>query len=79
MNRAILTAMVGLTLLLPSKLKSQSCFASAGSDTSVCSGEGSQYRVYLDGSQSFVENGPVNYEWTVLDEEYLLVHPSQMR
>ena len=67
MSKEILIAILGIILLLPSKLKSQTCFASAGADTSVCTGEGSQYRVYLDGSQSYVENGSANYEWTVLD------------
>ena len=59
---------VGLVLFFSGKLKSQSCLASAGSDTSVCTGDGSQYRVYLNGSQSYVENGSANYEWTVLDD-----------
>ena len=68
MRKNILIVILALTFLLPSKIKSQTCFASAGADTSVCTGEGSQYRVYLDGSQSFVENGSVNYEWTVLDD-----------
>jgi len=67
-SKEILIAILGIILLLPSKLKSQTCFASAGADTSVCTGEGSQYRVYLDGSQSYVENGSANYEWTVLDD-----------
>ena len=46
----------------------QTCLSDAGADTTVCTGEGSQYRVYLDGSDSNVENGNINYEWTVLDE-----------
>ena len=68
MYKKIFIIIVGLVLFFPGKLKSQSCLASAGSDTSVCTGDGSQYRVYLDGSQSYVENGSVNYEWTVLDD-----------
>ena len=46
----------------------QTCLSDAGAATTVCTVEGSQYRVYLDGSDSNVENGNINYEWTVLDE-----------
>lgn len=44
----------------------QVCVAVAGNDTTVCTGEGSQYRVYLNGNGSYVDNGIINYEWTVL-------------
>ena len=46
----------------------QTCLAYAGEDTTVCTGIGNQYRVYLDGSNSSVESGSINYEWSVLDE-----------
>ena len=47
MYKKIFIIIVGLVLFFPGKLKSQSCLASAGSDTSVCTGDGSQYRNFI--------------------------------
>ena len=54
--------------IFASLLRSQTCVASAGQDISVCNGEGSSHKVYLDGSGSTVSDGDIEYEWTVLTE-----------
>ena len=43
------------------------CVADAGSDLSICDGDGSSSNyTYLDGSGSSVPEGDVNFDWTVL-------------
>ena len=51
-------------------LHGQQCLSDAGQNKTVCGGRkvGSNYRVDLDGTSSFIENGSINYEWLVLDE-----------
>ena len=45
------------------------CNANAGMDMSICDGDGSSSNyTYLDGTGSIVDEGEVNYEWTVLTE-----------
>ena len=64
---------------------SQVCNADAGSNTSICDGDGSSSNyTYLDGSNSTVPEGEVNFEWTVLtvvgngeDEETLVITNSE--
>ena len=64
---------------------SQSCAADAGSNISICDGDGSSSNyTYLDGSNSTVPEGEVNFEWTVLtivgngeDEETLVITNSE--
>jgi len=53
-----------------SQLYSQQCVSNAGIDKTVCGGKkvGSNYRVYLDGSDSYILNGSINYEWSSLDD-----------
>ena len=61
------------------------CSANAGNDISICDGDGSSSNyTYLDGTGSSVEEGDVNYEWTVLtvvgdgsDEESLVITNSE--
>ena len=61
------------------------CSANAGDDISICDGDGSSSNyTYLDGTGSSVEEGDVNYEWTVLtvvgdgsDEESLVITNSE--
>ena len=51
-------------------ISGQQCFSDAGQNKTVCGGKkvGSNYRVYLDGSNSTIVNGSINYEWSSLDE-----------
>ena len=64
---------------------SQGCTADAGSDISICDGDGSSSNyTYLDGGNSIVPDGEVNFEWTVLtivvngeDEETLVITNSE--
>ena len=43
------------------------CVSNAGPDMAICDGDGSSSNyTYLDGSGSFVPDGEVNFEWTVL-------------
>ena len=53
-----------------SQLYSQQCASNAGIDKTVCGGKkvGSNYRVYLDGSDSYLLNGSINYKWSSLDD-----------
>ena len=53
-----------------SQLYSQQCVSNAGIDKTVCGGKkvGSNYRVYLDGSDSYLLNGSINYKWSSLDD-----------
>ena len=53
-----------------SQLYSQQCSSNAGIDKTVCGGKkvGSNYRVYLDGSDSYLLNGSINYKWSSLDD-----------
>ena len=45
------------------------CNAFAGSDLSICDGDGTNSNyVYLDGTGSLVTDGNIEYEWTVLTE-----------
>ncbi len=60
------------------------CDADAGSDLSICDGDGSSSNyTYLDGSGSIVSDGDVNYEWSVLNsvgdewEETLVITNSE--
>ena len=60
------------------------CDADAGSDLSICDGDGSSSNyTYLDGSGSMVSDGDVNYEWSVLNavgdewEETLVITNSE--
>ena len=48
----------------------QQCFSDAGQDKIVCGGKkvGSNYRVDLDGTNSSISNGSLNYEWSSLDD-----------
>ena len=48
----------------------QQCLSDAGQNKTVCGGRkfGSNYRVYLDGTNSISGSGSINYEWLVLDE-----------
>ena len=64
---------------------SQNCIADAGPDISICDGDGSSSNyTYLDGSNSTVLEGEVNFEWIVLtivgngeDEETLVITNSE--
>ena len=48
-------------------LYGQSCSADAGSDLTICDGDGSSSNyIYLDGSASTVLEGDITFEWTVL-------------
>ena len=51
-------------------LFAQQCVSNAGQDKTVCGGRkvGSNYRVSLDGTESYIVGGSVNYEWSSLDE-----------
>ncbi|MGY8816142.1 MAG: hypothetical protein ACKVHQ_15720, partial [Gammaproteobacteria bacterium] len=55
-----------LVVFFSSHLYSQQCISNAGLDKTVCGGKksGSNYRVYLDGSDSYILNGSINYEWS---------------
>ncbi len=60
------------------------CSANAGNDLSICDGDGSSSNyTYLDGSNSLVSEGDVNYEWVVLNsigdewEETLVITSSE--
>ena len=72
-------------LILFQNVYSQSCTADAGSNISICDGDGSSSNyTYLDGSNSRVPEGEVNFEWTVLtivgngeDEETLVITNSE--
>ena len=45
------------------------CNADAGQDLSICDGDGSSSNyTYLDGTGSIVDEGEMEYEWTVLNE-----------
>ena len=57
-------------LFFCSQLYSQQCTSNAGSDKTVCGGKkvGSNYRVYLDGSSSYILDGSINYDWSSLDD-----------
>ena len=57
-----------LAIFFGSKHLKAQCLANAGSDLSICDGDGSNSNwTYLDGSASMVPQGDVNYEWTVLN------------
>ena len=49
---------------------SQQCISNAGQDKTVCGGKkvGSNYRVDLDGTDSDIIGGSINYEWSSLDD-----------
>ena len=57
-------------ILANTVIYSQICSSNAGQDMVVCGGKksGSNYRVYLDGTESNVVNGSINYKWTSLDD-----------
>ena len=56
--------------IINSYILGQQCFSDAGQDKTVCGGKkvGSNYRVYLDGTNSSITNGSLNYEWSSLDD-----------
>ena len=56
--------------IINSYIFGQQCFSDAGQDKTVCGGKkvGSNYRVYLDGTNSSITNGSLNYEWSSLDD-----------
>ena len=66
-------------------LYSQTCTADAGVNVSICDGDGSSSNyTYLDGSNSTISEGEINYKWTVLnqvgngeDEETLVITNSE--
>ena len=67
MNKIIFRFIFFLCFIIGNFSFSQSCTSNAGEDISICDGDGtSSNYTYLDGSGSTVENGEVNYEWTVL-------------
>ena len=46
---------------------SQECLANAGLDISICDGDGtSSNYTYLDGENSTLSEGDINYDWTVI-------------
>ena len=49
---------------------SQNCVSNAGLDFQSCGGQksGSNYRVYLNGENSYIIDGDINYKWTPIDE-----------
>ena len=59
---------VFIMLNLFQPIYSQVCNANAGSDISICDGDGSNSNyTYLDGGLSTVDNGDIEFEWTVLN------------
>ena len=68
MNKRILIIPV-IGFILNIDLVLGQCNANAGMDMSICDGDGSSSNyTYLDGTGSVVDEGEVNYEWTVLTE-----------
>ena len=57
-----------LLLILNQTIYSQTCNANAGLDISICDGDGSNNNyTYLDGGLSTVNDGDIEFEWTVLN------------
>ena len=83
MNYRVLSILCLTVLFFVDTVYAQ-CSADAGTDLSICDGDGSSSNyTYLDGSGSTVSDGDVNYEWTVLNsvgdewEETLVITNSE--
>ena len=57
---------ISLLILIPGYTFGQQCLSDAGQDKTVCGGKkvGSNYRVYLNGTNSSLVNGSINYKWS---------------